>query len=300
MDDKESAYGKTKDLIKEFLAECNNPLLDIPPLICPELTNNYEAKLALLLMLANTTDVPYSKTRRDRIHILLLGYQGTGKSVLLDYLNEDWAACYISCAPTGASLKGDARKDDFGVKIFNEYDGGIVAIDDIELMKEVDTLRDVMERGRYTITKGGRHREYDAHCRITAASNDITRISEPILGRFDIVVPFEEPTIDESMSIVNRFLTDSTDALNIRAFLRAYVSVICIHEPKITDTGLIKECFEIHFTKEGRGKSGRWIGSVWRIAKAFARIQLKDITSVEIGKAIEIKKSTEKTLNKSR
>jgi len=55
--------------------------------------------------------------------------------------------------------------------------------------------------------------------------------------------------------------------------------------------------FADHFESVDEGKSGRWIKSILRIAKALARLKLKDeVTAVEIEEAIEMKTASDKQL----
>lgn len=276
-----------KERIRQFIAECDDPLEHLICMIAPEVTNNYEVKLGIILVLASAIDE--KPTSRDRIHLLMHGEPGTAKSMFLDYLREEWGSCYISCDPTAASLKGDVRRRDMGSMIFSTYDGGIIAIDDIELMKDINTLRDVMEFGKYTITKGGKHKEFNARCRIVGATNDLCSLPRPILSRFDLVYPFEVPTIDESMEIVSSILCRGLEAHQVRSFLKLYLGAISEYQPGIGNKQEITDTFNQHFRKAKKGKTGRWISSVWRIAKALARIRMKDVESREIQQALEIK-----------
>ena len=161
----------------------------LPVIVCPEMVGRTDVKQGLLCSLVNQydTELGKSRKRRERIHILLSGKPGTGKTIPLEYLAHSWGAIYISTDPSAATLKGDSRKTNKGVQIFRAYNGGIVCIDDIELMKDINLMRDVMESGKYSIDKGGGHEEYNAQCRIIAATNKIDDIPLPILSRFDLI-----------------------------------------------------------------------------------------------------------------
>ena len=168
-------------------------------LLFPGVSGYPEVKLGLLCTMANQYDTP---TERERIHTLLFGKPGTGKTALMWPLEQNWGAKYISMDPSAASLKADARKKDRGSMIFNKYDGGVVCIDDFELMTGMNTLRDIMERGSYSDSKGGTDEEHLARCRLVCATNDLREIPIPIVSRFDHVFKFEYPTLSQSMDIV--------------------------------------------------------------------------------------------------
>lgn len=202
-------------------AECREVIADgemcdlltvLPYLFCPEYEGRQDVKQGLLCMLVSPTDyeLPNGRMRRDRIHVLLYGLPGTGKTKFQEHLHNQWNSCMLTADPSMASLKGDSRRKDKGVQIFNQYHKGIICIDDIELMSDSDMMRDVMERGTYTITKGGKHEEYDSQCRIVAATNEIQSLSPAMLSRFDLIFDFTKPTIRETMEIAHTTLTETT------------------------------------------------------------------------------------------
>jgi len=268
-------------------------------LLFPGVSGYPEVKLGLLCLMANQYDTP---TERERIHTLLFGKPGTGKTALMFPLEQDWGAKYISMDPSAASLKSDGRKKDRGSMIFNRYDGSIVCIDDFELMTGMNTLRDVMERGRYSDVKGGENEEYLARCRLVCATNDLRKIPSPIVSRFDHVFKFEYPTLDQSMDIVRQILYDNENDINYLPILCHYIYLVQTHEPKTVQKKKIEEKFKAYFEKygiEGAGKEGRWINSIARTAKALARLNLGDIGPAEIEKALRIKNKSDEIIKKN-
>jgi len=253
-------------------------------------------------MLVNQWD----STTRDRIHVLLYGKPGTGKTMLMEPLEKNYNALYISMDATAASLRGDGRKDDHGAKIFNECHGEIICMDDIEKMKDQDVLRDVMESGRYTVTKGGEHVEYDGQCRIVAATNDITKMPVPVRSRFDLVFKYDFPTIQQAMGIVEQMLNNRENVIDYNPILSHYIGMAKAHEPKIVDKEKISALFEEYFKRYGHptdagepgGKEGRWIVGIFRMAKAIARLNLGDIGPDQITQALNMKKSCDEILRR--
>lgn len=268
-------------------------------MIFPSVSGYDNIKTAMLCMLANQWDGKY----RERIHILLHGKPGCGKTSLMEPLEKNWGALYLSMDPRSSALKGDARKEDHGTKLLNQYDGGIICVDDIELMKEVNTFRDVMEKGKYTITKGGTHSEYDARCRLVAATNDIKKMPAPILSRFDLVFKFDQPTITQSLGILMNMLSEEDDTINPEHLINHYFYLVQTYEPKVQDKLEIKRLFKENFQEfsiddNDEGKEGRWIAGVLRLAKARSRLFFTDIGPKEVTWALEQKRHTDDILMK--
>jgi len=277
------------------LTNYDQAIPEIRELLFSGISGYPDVKLSLMCLLANPWD---SAGSRERIHILLYGKPGCGKTALMEPLEAHWNALYLSMDPSGASLKGDGRREDHGVKILNQYDGGIICVDDIECMKDINVFRDVMEKGQYTMTKNGTHSEYDAHCRIIAATNAIEKVPKPIISRFDLIHKFDAPTVDQSMDILRSMLKKADDQVDPWGFLQYYYYLVHKHEPQITAESEIQDIFKQFFdaygqplikSSEKEGKEGRWIAGVLRIAKALARLQLTDIGPYQISQSLEMK-----------
>jgi len=277
----------------EIFSKEYDPFLCLPMVFCPEMVGRTDVKQGILCSLVNPldTNVGKSRRRRERIHVLLYGTVGTGKTIPLEYLSQSWGAVYISADPTAATLKGDARKTNKGVQVFRSYSGGIVCIDDIELMKDVDMMRDVMESGKYTIDKGGIHEEYEAQCRVIAATNDISSLSPAILSRFDLIYDFDLPDIDESISIAKNLLEIDELQQDIEldyGFIESYMEVASRYIPHKEGKEEIMDIMSQTFKRIG-GRSGRWISSVYRIARAISKIRMKPMGPMEVVEALDMK-----------
>lgn len=280
----------------EATVKGENPLDVLPRLICPTIIGNDDAKAALTCMLASQYDSPAS---RQRIHLLFHGIAGTAKTGLIDWLVDSWNALYISMEASNATLKGDARRKDDGVKLLNAYDLGIVCMDDFELFPKKDTLRDVMEKGYYTQAKGGRYRNLPARVRILAACNDTSGLSEAMRSRFDLTCYFDIPDIDEAVEIARAMATSRENSGATDEIVRIYMALANDHVPRFADPDRLGSVFERHFKREGEGKTGRWIGSVYRISSAIARLRFGDVTEQEVRWALEIKRKSDESLEEA-
>jgi len=287
--------------VLEFSRE-HDPFSSLPAVFCPELVGRYDVKRGLLCMLVNMQDRNVGsgrKRNRERLHILLYGEPGTGKTIPLDYLSREWGAVYISANPSSASLKGDARRKDRGVQIFSSETGRVVCIDEFELMEDTDTLRDVMEIGKFTLTKGGHHEEYDAQCSVVCAANDITKLSPAVLSRFDLIYGFDEPTYDESVEIARNLIEieeDPSSSEITKDFLKEHIGISSDYNPRIRESAEVLSQLELHFRKSRKGKTGRWISSVFRISRAIAKIRLNDWGVEEVKCALKMKSYSDSVL----
>ena len=288
--------------IREILTEMADGedfLRVVPEFFCPEVVGHTDVKLGILCCLANQWDSPDG---RDRINILLKGQPGCGKTVFIDHLRDHWGALYLSGEAKKSSLQGDGRRNDGGTRLFAKYNGGIVVHDEIEAFSDINTLRDVLEGGRYVETVGGKYEEFEAQIRYVAAANDISKVPTPILSRFDLVYHFDMPSVNESIQIARRIIAgvknrETTDEM-LHIYIGAAMGLNPIVRPKdISDLEAKVQPLADHFTSIDEGRSGRWIRSIIRIAKALARLKLKDeVTGVEIAEAIEMRTTSDNEL----
>lgn len=281
----EAARAYIEQIVKQ-----GNPIDFVPRLVCPTIIGNDTAKAALTCMLASQYDLPHA---RQRIHLLFHGIAGTAKTGLIDWLVDSWNALYISMEASSATLKGDARRKDDGVKLLNAYDQGIVCMDDFEAFQKKDMLRDVMEKGYYTQAKGGRYQILPARVRLLSACNDISGLSDAIRSRFDIACYFDVPDIEESVEIAKAIATDRSSSGATDEIIRLYMALANEHTPGFSDPSRLASEFERHFKREGAGNTGRWISSVYRIASAIARLRFGNITEEEVRWALAVKSQSD-------
>lgn len=264
-----------------------NPLDYFSRFIAPEIAGCENVKKAILLMLVSRDFIP---KMRNRIHIGLVGKPGTGKSILMDYLEREHGAVYLTQDTTISALKGDARKKDYGIQIFKDANEGIICFDEIELMQDRETLRDVMEKGEVIYSKAGTMERYPARVRVIVGSNSFKRLSPALLDRLDFVFEFKEPSVEEAKEIARKIveLYSGEEYYREKKVLDEYLAWVREFVPKIEDKEGISQIFNEYFDYKGEGRSGRWITKVLRIAYAYANLYRRNVIPDDVKVAIKM------------
>jgi len=169
---------------------------------------------------------------RGDSHVLLIGDPSTGKSSILDAVQEI-APRSVKASGKGASAAGmtaAAVKDDFGDDQFNLEagalalaNGGIAAIDEMSRMKDdaMDSMHDALEKQVISVNKAGINAEVPARTAVLGASN-------PKYDRFDQYEPvYEQIELDDALW--SRFdlafiMTDAQDEEMDRTIAKGKVS----------------------------------------------------------------------------
>jgi len=279
----------TPELEEQFEQLCNTDPFQLIDHIAPELEGYRDLKLSVLLILLTPRDL--TPTQRDRLHLLMYGKPGTGKTVILRWLHRTFNAEYLTHDTTKASLKGDARRKDLGVQILQRAHGRIVCFDEFSMLKDREELRDAMEDGFYKITKAGREQVFPAEIRVVAATNEV-KLSDAMQDRFDLTHEMLEPTPDLSTRVAKRLTRIYAGLVpDQTSFIKQFVEWANDFEPRIPHDMLsdFDKVWELYFDLTGRGWSGRRIASVLRIARALARLHHRDVLPEDIIMAIRIK-----------
>ena len=267
-----------------------DPLEHFSKLVCPELSGHDDVKKAILLMFVNDKDT--GRNKRDRIHVLLAGAPGTGKSVLIDWLVSQFQANYCDPNTSRVGLVGDASGGSITPGMLNRSHNGILCIDELEMMSDKDALRESMERGIYKIVKGSQDELFNAATRIVGSLNNAEKLSAPLRERFDFEFPFTVPTVQESKAVAQKVLSSyfTQEDSNV-TMLKKYLKWIDGFEPKLSEENrkTAEEIFNKYFEYKEIGKSGRWIASCIRIAKAVAKLHRRDVVPNDFIKALSLK-----------
>ena len=167
-----------------------NPLEFLSKHICPYLVGTqWDIIRKCALLMGVTNDRP---NMRMRLHILLLGGPGTGKSEFLGWWQQKMNGILVNSELTSKTgLVGDARGKTIHPGLLAQSNGSVLLVDELDKMSIQDQngLLQAMEEGEYIITKGKNRQSFKAEVRIIASCNDINKIQQPLLDRFDF--PFK-------------------------------------------------------------------------------------------------------------
>ncbi len=258
----------------------------------------------------------------ERIHILLLGDPGTGKTDILRTVSElhPISSFGLGSGSTGAGLTITAKGKEISKGLLPMANGGICAIDELNLMeqKERGSLYNAMEKGFVTYDKGGKHYKFDAEVRVLATANPkgdkftaktIEGLKKQLpfdpalLSRFHLVFLIRKPSIEEFLKITDKILKNKKkiESKGDNEFIKDYinlaeqieVSVPAKFEKQIKDfVEKIKRDEDKYLIEV----SPRLVLGFIRMAKASARAKFKDkVEQEDIDLVIEIVNESLKT-----
>lgn len=118
------------------------------------------------------------KTQKP-INVLLCGPPASAKTLFLLAINRELENCYFI---DGSNASGAGIVD----YLFAHKETQIIAIDELDKLKKSDqtTLLNLLETGILTSTKVRKTAQQKMNIKVFATSNDIDRISKPLISRF--------------------------------------------------------------------------------------------------------------------
>jgi DNA replicative helicase MCM subunit Mcm2 (Cdc46/Mcm family) len=275
-----------------------NPLEFFSKHICPYLVGTqWDIIRKCSLLMGVTTDRP---NLRMRLHILLCGGPGTGKSELLNWWRQKMDGVLVNSELTSKTgLVGDARGKTIHPGLLARSNGSVLLVDELDKMsiKDQNGLLQAMEQGEYIITKGKNRQAFKAEVRVIATCNDINKIQQPLVDRFDF--PFKVARISrikraEYVSdIIDSFM--GKNAKDYSLVVKAYLNWAKNAKTRIdpADEPAIKKAIKNYILNTDaniEGVSYRSLEfSILRIAYALALLERSKIRESHINFAIELK-----------
>jgi len=277
-----------------------NPLEFLSKHICPYLVGSqWDIIRKSALLMGVTTDRP---NMRMRLHILLSGGPGTGKSEFLGWWQQKMNGILINSELTSKTgLVGDARGKTIHPGLLAKCNGSVLLVDELDKMSIDDQngLLQAMEEGEYVITKGKDRKSFKAEVRVIATCNNIKKLQKPLVDRFDF--PFMVSKISRIQraeyvpNIIDSFMgKDAKDySLVVKSYLKwarsAKTEIDPGDESEIKDK--IKD-YILYTDSNIECVSYRSLEfSILRIAYALALLEQSKIKTNHIDKAIELKNS---------
>jgi len=275
----------------------NNPLEILSEFIAPHLIGEEwkDIRKAILLMMATQND----GRQRMRLHTLLWGKAGTGKTEFLLTLQEIFGEVIINAEHTSkVGLVGDARGG-LTPGLLADYDGHLILLDEVDKMSGKDQagLLQAMEEGYYTIVKGKHRERFRAEVRVVATANNLNKITRPLLDRFDFVfevktVPREERAKSVKTIVENFFGNGEMKGIRV---LKAYLNWIRDFEPLIEERNvavvveMLKKYILMTRTAIDDVSYRNLECSILRIAYAMAKLEKSNIEPRHVEEAIIFK-----------
>ena len=277
-----------------------NPLEFLSKHICPYLVGTqWDNIRKCSVLMGVTNDRP---NMRMRLHILLCGGPGTGKSEFLNWWQQKMDGILINSELTSKTgLVGDARGKTIHPGLLAQSNGSVLLVDELDKMSIDDQngLLQAMEEGKYIITKGKNRQAFKAEVRVIATCNDINKIQQPLVDRFDF--PFKVARVSRIQraeyvsNIIDSFM--GKNAKDYSLVVKAYLDWAQAAKTRIepADEPSIKKAIKDYILNSEaniEGMSYRSLEfSILRIAYALALLERSKIKDDHINFAIELKDS---------
>ncbi|MBN1645532.1 ATP-binding protein [Candidatus Woesearchaeota archaeon] len=281
--------------------------MEILKLMAPQIMGLDEIKDAALLQLFC----------RERVHMLLLGDPGTGKTDILRAID--------SMAPISSfGLGSGTSKAGLSVTLVGKEvvkgllplaNDGICCIDELNLMMRKDraSLLNAMEKGFITYDKGSSHIKMDANTKVLATANPVgDRFVRYRLETYKKQMPFDS-------ALISRFhLLFIIKKADVEQFIKISQNIISSKKLRVNteDVAFVKKFveyaleFDVEFPKELENKAldfvrnakqdedkflidltPRIVHGLVALCKASARIELRNkVTNEDVSRVIKIVK----------
>ena len=275
-----------------------NPLEFLSKHICPYLVGTqWDIIRKCALLLGVTNDRP---NMRMRLHILLCGGPGTGKSEFLGWWQQKMNGFLINSELTSKTgLVGDARGKKIHPGLLAQCNGNVLLADELDKMSLDDQngLLQTMEEGEYVITKGKNRQTFKAEIRVIASCNDINKIQRPLVDRFDFPFSVERVSRIQRAEYVSDII-DSFMGKNAKDYslvVKGYLNWARKARTRIdpNEETAIKKAIKnyiLNADENIEGISYRSLEfSILRIAYALALLERSNIKEHHINFAIELK-----------
>jgi len=273
---------------KDILAN-NDAIKYWTPYVCPKVVEMEKQKEAILIALASHWD---EHGDRWRINILMYGKKssGTGKTPLLRWVKVLGGGYASGTRSTKSGLTVNLKDGSPG--FLPRYHRSVVGIDELDKADKHDRdgILDAAELGIIPYEAGEHSGEYPAETIIIAAANDVSFFSPEQFGRFDFRFHIKEYKVDEAKTISHhRSMTMGKPKEHETERLLKFLKWIRGREAYISDE-VRKQGAELinKYIEYTRKTDIRHLEAIWRVARAIARLNYRDVEVRDVERAIGI------------
>jgi DNA replicative helicase MCM subunit Mcm2 (Cdc46/Mcm family) len=292
------------DAIKRFSSKSNDQVIEkLVELFDPSIVGYEHIKKGLLMSAVNTSEIT---SKKEKIHGLLIGDPGLGKSKLVERITK-LVPNSIKVSAQNASGKSltaiiDRTDENTFLRLgpIPQARGAICGANEIGRMGLEDQghMLDVMEEEEFTKTAYGFHTKIQSPTTIIASANPVNNskwkdsnkidlnefpILAPLLDRFDLKIAFRSI---KDVKEIKAFGKKYSEILAKKAkgqlpdytpFLVKYIEYARRLKPILNEEALMMlEEFYINIKIKGFG-SDRVLPTLHKLGKAVARLKLKEI-----------------------
>lgn len=287
-------------------------------------------KLSLLAAMVSSDPLELPNTliqgddiyQRGRIHVLMIGDPGVGKSELLRFANVVFPRSVYASGKgaSGVGLTASVTKDSDGqwalaAGVMVLADQGLAIIDEFDKMDRDDrsAMHDAMEQGKIHIAKANIVADLNARATVIAAGNPVfgrwlanrslqenIDIPPALLSRFDLVwVLVDSPNPDKDKSKVVSFnVTPPMDIKQLRSYIMKARSFKPVLRRELIES-VASQWVDMRTTAFAKGGmlTLRSLYSILRIAVALAKLDFsQEVTSDHVNSAMDMFKRSAKQL----
>jgi len=287
-------------------------------MVAPSVIGLDIVKKGLLLSAVSTSEelCVNGQRERERIHVLLIGNPGIGKSKLIsDCIELVPNSRYESSQhASGKSLTAIVSKEDEDYCLRTGpvplARGAICVLNEIGRITAEDQgfLLDVMEEGQFTINKYGINSRITSPTVIVASTNPIGSenhfeekinidqipLIKPVIDRFDLIFVLREPKDeDEIREYAEKKIEKLSNKIpNYYSYLKKHIAYAKQMKPELTYEAwsIIKEYY-VKLAKKSnilsssvKFGSRRTFDTLVRVAKSVSKLKLKNIVDAEDAK----------------
>jgi len=250
--------------------------------LSPIIHGHEREKIGIMLSLVSKDDWGIT---RNRIHTLLIGKPGTGKSKLARWFSLFFNYPWLTHRTTDAGLTGTIHLQG------PLTTAPVVFIDEFDKIPKLQRngVLEAMSDGVVTITTNGKMVENKAQVRIIATCNSTAGFTPEQLDRFDQRFNFDLPDRKRMKGIYKHKLKYICNDIQTpdNLWVQGFIKYVAKFEPTIPDIEQISAQIENFIETEVECPTPRQVDNVLRTALAIASLRQTDMTEVHVVEALD-------------